>query len=67
LTKHAEGHTHTGKTDGKGGNMKVTDKGRVTIPRFVREKLGIGPSSEIDFVEENGRFYIVKKKDLRVF
>ncbi len=42
--------------------MKVTTKGQVTIPQFVREKLGIGPSSEIDFVEENGRFYIVKKK-----
>ncbi len=42
--------------------MKVTIKGQVTIPQFVREKLGIGPSSEIDFVEENGRFYIVKKK-----
>jgi AbrB family looped-hinge helix DNA binding protein len=42
--------------------MKVTVKGQVTIPQKIREKLGIGPSSEIDFVEEDGRVYIVKKK-----
>ena len=29
--------------------MKVTVKEQVTIPRKIREKLGIGPSSEIDF------------------
>jgi len=26
----------------------------------VREVLGITPETEIDFLEENGRFYIVK-------
>ncbi len=40
--------------------MKVTTKGQVTIPRHVREKLGITPHTEIDFIEENDRFYIVK-------
>ena len=40
--------------------MKVTTKGQVTIPRHVREKLGIMPHTEIDFMEENGKFYIVK-------
>jgi len=40
--------------------MRVTTKGQVTIPRSVREILGISPETEIDFVEENGRFYIVK-------
>lgn len=42
--------------------MRVTTKGQVTIPQPVREKLGIVPSSEVDFVEENGKVYIVKKK-----
>ena len=42
--------------------MKVTVKGQVTIPQRIREKLGLGPSSEVDFMEENGRVYIVKKK-----
>ena len=40
--------------------MRVTTKGQVTIPRSVREKLGITPKTNIDFREDNGRFYIVK-------
>jgi len=42
--------------------MRVTTKGQVTIPQPIREKLGILPSSEVDFVEEKGRVYIMKKK-----
>lgn len=40
--------------------MRVTTKGQVTIPRSVRETLGITPETEIDFKEESGKFYIVK-------
>jgi len=40
--------------------MRVTTKGQVTIPRNIREILGISPETEIDFREDNGRFYIVK-------
>ncbi len=40
--------------------MRVTTKGQVTIPRDVREKLGIIPETDVDFQEDNGRFYIVK-------
>ncbi len=40
--------------------MRVTTKGQVTIPRNVREILGIIPETEIDFREDKGRFYIVK-------
>jgi antitoxin PrlF len=40
--------------------MRVTIKGQVTIPRRVREILGIVPETDVDFLEENGRFYIVK-------
>jgi AbrB family looped-hinge helix DNA binding protein len=43
-------------------SMRVTTKGQVTIPQRIREKLGILPSSEIDFVEEKGKVYIVKKR-----
>lgn len=42
--------------------MRVTTKGQVTIPQHIREKLGITPSSDIEFVEEKGRVYIVKKE-----
>lgn len=40
--------------------MKVTVKGQVTIPLPIREKLGITPNSEVDFVEEGERVYIRK-------
>ena len=30
--------------------MRVTTKGQVTIPKEIRERLGIGPGSEVDFV-----------------
>lgn len=42
--------------------MRVTIKGQVTIPQHIREKLGIIPATEIEFVEEKDRVYIVKKK-----
>jgi len=41
--------------------MRVTIKGQVTIPQHIREKLGIAPSTEIDFAEEGERVYLTKK------
>jgi antitoxin PrlF len=39
----------------------VTSKGQVTIPKRVRELLGIGPGSKIDFQRgEDGRIVLVK-------
>lgn len=43
--------------------MRVTRKGQVTIPKHIREKLGLGPESEIGFKEEKGRIYLVKEGD----
>lgn len=43
--------------------MRVTTKGQVTIPRHIREKLGITPATEVDFVEEEGRVFLVKRKE----
>lgn len=42
--------------------MRVTIKGQVTIPQNIREKFGIYPTTEVDFVEEKGRVYLVKIK-----
>ncbi len=42
--------------------MKVTVKGQVTIPRHIRDKLGITPNSDINFQEEGKRVYLTKKK-----
>jgi AbrB family looped-hinge helix DNA binding protein len=41
--------------------MRITTKGQVTIPQRIREKLGITPATEVEFVEEKGRVYIIKK------
>jgi antitoxin PrlF len=39
----------------------VTSKGQVTIPKRVRELLGIGPGSMIDFERgKDGRIVLVK-------
>jgi AbrB family looped-hinge helix DNA binding protein len=42
--------------------MKVTVKDQVTIPKNIREILKIVPDSEVDFIEENGRVYLIKAK-----
>ncbi|MDH4241981.1 MAG: AbrB/MazE/SpoVT family DNA-binding domain-containing protein [Phycisphaerae bacterium] len=42
--------------------MRVTTKGQVTIPQHIREKLNITPATEIDFVEEGNRVFLVKRK-----
>lgn len=44
--------------------MRVTSKGQVTIPRDVRNSMGILPTeTEIEFLQDtNGRWYIAKTK-----
>ncbi|ETX07367.1 AbrB/MazE/SpoVT family DNA-binding domain-containing protein [Candidatus Entotheonella palauensis] len=41
--------------------MRVTTKGQVTIPQHIREKMGITPHAEVDFIEEDGRVILVKR------
>jgi AbrB family looped-hinge helix DNA binding protein len=43
--------------------MRITTKGRVTIPKEVRDRLGIGPGSEVEFVEQAGGFILRKRED----
>lgn len=40
--------------------MRVTEKGQVTIPKPIRDKLGIGPGSEVDFVDRGGHVELVR-------
>lgn len=42
--------------------MKVTTKGQVTIPLWVRKKIGISASSEVNFVEQDGLIVLVKEE-----
>jgi len=46
--------------------MRVTTKGQVTIPQHIREKLGITPAVEVDFIEEKDRIYLVKGKEKNI-
>lgn len=41
-------------------DAKVTSKGQITIPKQVRDKLGIEPGDGVIFVEKNGIFHIKK-------
>lgn len=40
---------------------KVTSKGQVTIPKNVRERLGLRCGDEIEFVEDGDGFRIQKR------
>lgn len=40
--------------------MKMTSRGRVTIPKHIRELEGMLPGSEVEFVFEDGRLYLQK-------
>lgn len=46
--------------------MKVTTKGQVTIPQEIRERLGLRPGAEVEFLlEGKGARIIPVKKDRR--
>lgn len=40
--------------------MQITQKGQITIPIALREKYGLLPHSEIEFVEQGGKIFLKK-------
>jgi AbrB family looped-hinge helix DNA binding protein len=42
--------------------MRITSKGQVTIPRDIRDALGLVPSSEVEFVRDGRRVWLRKRK-----
>jgi antitoxin PrlF len=40
---------------------KMTTKGQVTVPKPVRDRLGLRPGDEIEFVEEGGVVRLKKR------
>lgn len=40
--------------------MKIGERGQVTIPRTLREKLGFLPATEIEFAVEGGQLILRK-------
>ena len=41
--------------------MKIGERGQVTIPKSLRERYGLTPKSEVEFVEINGQLVLRKK------
>lgn len=39
---------------------KITSKGQVTIPKKVRERLGVQPGEDVGFEEKDGMVYLKK-------
>lgn len=40
--------------------MKITSKGQVTIPREIRERMGLFPNTEVELVVRGNAVQIVK-------
>ncbi len=40
--------------------MKITSKGQVTIPQDIREKLGLLPDTDVEFIVKGSVVQIVK-------
>ena len=41
-------------------SMKVGERGQVTIPKDIRDRFGLGPSSEVEFHVEHGSIILKK-------
>jgi antitoxin PrlF len=39
---------------------KISEKGQITVPKSLRERLGIRPGDELDVVDEGGRIVLSK-------
>lgn len=43
--------------------MKVTEKGQITIPKDIRDALGIGAGTEVEFERDNDTIVVRKASD----
>jgi AbrB family looped-hinge helix DNA binding protein len=46
--------------DMKGMKSRVAERGQVTIPKALRDRLGILPGTTLEFSEDDGRLVAVK-------
>ena len=44
----------------KGMKSRVAERGQVTIPKALRERLGVSPGTTLEFSEDHGRLVAVK-------
>lgn len=40
---------------------RVTERGQITIPKQLRDRLGIRPGQVVDFAEEGGRLVVTRR------
>jgi AbrB family looped-hinge helix DNA binding protein len=38
----------------------ISDKGQITVPKLLRERLGIRPGDRLEFIEEQGHLVVSK-------
>jgi len=43
-----------------GMNAVLSEKGQVTIPKAIRDDLGLEPGTVLDFIEDQGRIIVCK-------
>lgn len=43
--------------------MRVTSKGQVTIPKPIRDRAGIHPGTEVEFVFRNGELLLKRREE----
>jgi len=42
---------------------KVTSKGQITVPKAVRQRLGLVPGDEIEFIDAAGQMVIRRREE----
>jgi len=42
--------------------MNITSKGQVTIPQRIRNRFGLKPGTQVDFVAEGGKIVLKPRK-----
>lgn len=48
------------KSYSKSMNAVLSEKGQVTIPKAIRDDLGLEPGTVLDFIEDHGRIIVCK-------
>ncbi|MBF0135607.1 MAG: AbrB/MazE/SpoVT family DNA-binding domain-containing protein [Magnetococcus sp. DMHC-1] len=45
--------------------MRINGRGQVTIPQALRERFGLLPHTEVEFVDRNGELVLIKNSQDR--